>query len=193
MRKVLSILFFTLFLISIPSTINAQVNYYTQFTCSAFAPGYCGSPTGCYDTTNCKLPAGGCQNYAFGTQSTCTGPHDCDCSSVQPAPTSSQLDLPALYNTIQSKPHAFSFSQSPGEIISILLRYVFPIVGLILLLMLIYGGYNIMLSGGDPKKAAMAKSIITTAAVGFVLIFSAYWIVKIVANILGLGDIQSLF
>jgi len=59
--------------------------------------------------------------------------------------------------------------------------------------MLILGGYNMMLSGGDPKKAASAKAIITTAAVGFIIIFSAYWIVKIVANVLGLGDITSTF
>ena len=74
-----------------------------------------------------------------------------------------------------------------GSIVSGILVFVFPLAGLILLLYLLYGGYNMMLSGGDPKRAATAKSIMTTALIGFVIIFMSYWIVKIVGSILGLG------
>ena len=161
-----------------------------------------GNNTPCYfdpNQTACfasyRLPSGTTQICAdLGFNNNCSSIQYCE-SIVQetPAPTSSQLNLPAIYQTIQSQGGAFSFSNSPGSIVSALLKYIFPIAGLILLLMLILGGYNMMLSGGDPKKAASAKAIITTAAVGFIIIFSAYWIVKIVANVLGLGDITSTF
>lgn len=50
-----------------------------------------------------------------------------------------------------------------------------------------------MLSGGDPKKAAAAKSIISTAIMGIIIIFAAYWIVQLVGRILGLTQISLTF
>jgi ABC-type arginine/histidine transport system permease subunit len=75
---------------------------------------------------------------------------------------------------------------SIGEIVSRLLPYLFAGAGLLLLLFLLYGGISLMLSRGDPKAVQSAKDKITGAVVGFVIVFAAYWIVQIVATLLGL-------
>lgn len=73
-----------------------------------------------------------------------------------------------------------------GGIIDILLTYIFPAAGIAMLLYLIWGGFQIMLSGGNPKNIEDGKGKITNAIIGFVLVFAAYWIVQIVAIALGL-------
>lgn len=80
-----------------------------------------------------------------------------------------------------------------SDIINLALQYLFPLAGLLLLLYLLYGGYNYMLSRGDPKAVEQAKGIITTAVIGFIIIFIAYWLVQIIGLILGLPDIKTVF
>jgi hypothetical protein len=80
-----------------------------------------------------------------------------------------------------------------GSIISSFLNYLFPLAGILLLLYLLFGGFGLMTSGGDPKAVQGAKSKITNALVGFLIIFAAYWIVQLVASILGLEAIKNIF
>ena len=81
-----------------------------------------------------------------------------------------------------------------GSIISELTQnYILTISGIILILYLIYRSFQFLTSGGDPKKAHEAQSKITQSLIGFVIIFAAYWIVQIVANVLGLKDIKDIF
>lgn len=80
-----------------------------------------------------------------------------------------------------------------GEIISGILPYLFTIAGLLLLLYLLLGGFQLMTSGGDPKKMQEAKGKLTNALVGFIIVFVSYWLVQIVASILGLGKIGEIF
>lgn len=83
--------------------------------------------------------------------------------------------------------------RSPAAIISDLTPYIFFLAGFILLLYLISGGYQYMTSGGDPKAIAGARQIITNAIAGFIIIFIAFWIVQIIARVLGLTPIINLF
>ncbi|MBI3443117.1 hypothetical protein HY008_00395 [Candidatus Woesebacteria bacterium] len=80
-----------------------------------------------------------------------------------------------------------------GSIINILIPYIFVFAGLLLLLYLLYGGYQYLFSAGDPRRAQVAKDNITGALIGFAIVFAAYWIVRIAATVLGLTDIQSTF
>jgi hypothetical protein len=52
---------------------------------------------------------------------------------------------------------------------------------------LIYGGYALLTSAGEPKKVAQAKGVITTALIGFAIVFISYWIIQIVQIILGVN------
>jgi len=100
-----------------------------------------------------------------------------------------------LYRAIQpvGGPFYFSTSLTLGSIISVLLRYLFPILALIFILMIIYGGFKFMTSTGNPQAIQGAKSVIITAFLGFIIIFLSYWITKLIANILGLSEIGSIF
>ena len=80
-----------------------------------------------------------------------------------------------------------------GAVISALIPYLFAAAGLLLLLYLLYGGLSLMLSRGDPKAIQSAKDKITSAVMGFVIVFVSYWLVQIVGTILGIGAITDIF
>lgn len=77
---------------------------------------------------------------------------------------------------------------SPAGIISRVLLFAFPIAGLILFLMLVWAGFQI-LSGafnGGSKSIDAGKQRATTALVGFILLFVAYWVMQIIEVIFGI-------
>ena len=67
------------------------------------------------------------------------------------------------------------------------LTYVFSIAGIILLLYLVWGGFDYLTSMGEPKRAESAKGKITNAIIGFIIIFVAYWLVQILDYLFQLG------
>lgn len=87
----------------------------------------------------------------------------------------------------------YKYPTNIGMLISTALKLVFPAAGILLLFYLVLGGFSLMTSGGDPKAMQAAKGRITSALIGFVIVFAAYWIVQIVGIILGLTDIQNIF
>lgn len=60
------------------------------------------------------------------------------------------------------------------------LPILFSIAGVILLLYLLWGGFDYLTSMGDPKKAESGRGKITNAIIGFIIIFAAYWLVQLV-------------
>ena len=106
-----------------------------------------------------------------------------------------KLDFPDIYHSIQPAGGVITFSSSltVGNVISILLRYLFPILALIFILMIIYGGFKFMTSTGNPKSIQSAKSLLISSFLGFTLIFLSYWITRLIASIFGLGEISSMF
>lgn len=91
-------------------------------------------------------------------------------------------------------PEGFAFEGAGiGAIIGQSLSYVFAAAGIGLLLMIISSGFSMMMSAGDPKKAAAGKTALTNAIIGFILIFAAFWIVQIMGTILGWQSILDIF
>lgn len=82
---------------------------------------------------------------------------------------------------------------SIGDIVSGLVVYLFPLAGLLLLLYLLFGGLQMMTSAGDPKKMEGAKQKLTNALIGFIIVFTSYWIVQIVGKVLGIEIISEIF
>lgn len=80
-----------------------------------------------------------------------------------------------------------------ASVFNVVLQYIFPIAGFVLLFYLVTSGYSYMTSMGDPKKIEAAKTNITYAIVGFVVIFVAYWIVIFSGQALGLNAIGNIF
>ena len=72
-----------------------------------------------------------------------------------------------------------------GAIINELLSPLLVIAGLILFGMIIMGGFEMLTAASDAKKAESGKGRITSAIIGFIIIFCAYWIVQILEIVLG--------
>lgn len=88
----------------------------------------------------------------------------------------------------------FNFGNTPlAFIVSALLTFIFPAAGILVLIYLLWGGLQLMLSGGDPKAVQSAKEKITGALIGFVIIFAAYWIVQILGAFLGVDKLIDAF
>lgn len=103
-----------------------------------------------------------------------------------------QFDPGELSNIEQETVPNFA-GETIGEVVSVLLLYVVPFAGLAMLLYLLYGGYQYLLSRGDPKAVQQAQGTITTAIIGFIIVFAAYWIVQIIGRVFGIGDVQTIF
>ncbi len=73
----------------------------------------------------------------------------------------------------------FSGTTTLGDILTKFLPFLFPLVGLLLFVYLLFGGFSYLTSGGDPKGMEKAQGQITNAIVGFVIVFLAYWLVQI--------------
>lgn len=76
---------------------------------------------------------------------------------------------------------------SLGAIISKGLSFIMPMAGIILLFVLISGGYDYMLSQGAPDKMKSAQAKITSGIVGFILLIMSFLITRLIAFIFGLG------
>lgn len=72
---------------------------------------------------------------------------------------------------------------TPAGIINQTLSFIFPIAGMILFVMIVVGGFQMLLGGSDQKALQAGQQRITMALVGFILLFSSYWIVQILEGI----------
>ncbi len=99
-----------------------------------------------------------------------------------------------LLSPDQAISEASQFS-TPGAIISIVLKNIYMVAGVLLLFLLIFGGLSIIMSagGGDPKKAAQGKKAVSSAVTGFLIIFASYWIIQIIEYITGLNILNPIF
>lgn len=105
-----------------------------------------------------------------------------------------QLVLPGDTEITIDDPTGFKFTESQGTgtigaVISELIKYAFPLAGLILFLMLIMGGFSLLASGGNPESIKKGQSRIVSALIGFVIVFVAYWLVQLLQTVLGLQTI----
>lgn len=73
-----------------------------------------------------------------------------------------------------------------GTIITFVLPVVITLSGLAAFAFLLLGGVKYLTSGGDDKAIGEARKIITNAILGLLIVFVAYWVIKILETVLGL-------
>jgi len=72
-----------------------------------------------------------------------------------------------------------------GDIINELVKLIYPLAGILLFIMLILGGFDLLTSAGNEEKVKKGQGRITSAIIGFAILFAAYWIMQIIQIILG--------
>jgi len=83
------------------------------------------------------------------------------------------------------------FGQTKGfsDLVSVFLFNALAISGVILLIFFIVGGVMVIVGAGQGKSetAGRGKTAVTSALIGFLIIFCAYWIIEIVEIITDLN------
>ena len=71
------------------------------------------------------------------------------------------------------------------------LKFFFAIVGLLFLVYMLYGGFSIASSVGNPRQIESGKKIITRAIIGLLVMFMAFWMVQLLETVLGIEVLTS--
>ncbi|MBU0974793.1 hypothetical protein KKD03_03785 [Patescibacteria group bacterium] len=74
---------------------------------------------------------------------------------------------------------------TPSALVDIIIKNMFPISGVIIFVMLFLAGYKFITKGKDGMEEA--KKIVTTTLIGFLVMFSAFWIVQIISLLTGIN------
>jgi len=75
-----------------------------------------------------------------------------------------------------------------GGIVSVILKNVYVLAGIALFVLLIFGGFAIIMGAGsgDQKKTAQGQQAVTSALIGFLIVFTSYWIIQIIQKVTGI-------
>ncbi len=139
-----------------------------------------------------------------GSTFTCSAPTyiNPSCTSdepvVPPAPLDTSLEFKELkledlskINPLRgSETFGDESSRTLGNIVSVLLTMiVFPLAGLILFLMIVWGGYQILNGSltGNQSKIDLGKNKITYAIYGFLLLFASWWLWSMIEIAIGIN------
>ena len=85
---------------------------------------------------------------------------------------------------ITAETAGFSEPRNPVEIIASIIGVFLSFLGIIFLVLVIYGGFVWMTSGGNEAKVLKAKKILERAVIGLIIIMASYGITVFVFNAL---------
>jgi len=162
----------------------------------------CCPNTGCNDTTNsvCNLTTGICEACGKKGQTCCQAVHPCGQGGDLYCTGNNVCEK--LPNTNPTKPKANTTCGGkdgietaigcipigdPGDMAIFLMNWALGIGGGISFLLIVFAGFQIMTSGGDPKKLQGGKELLTAAIGGIILlVFSSFLLRTLGFNILGI-------
>lgn len=83
----------------------------------------------------------------------------------------------------------FGVNLGPADLVSILLSNALVAAAILLFILILAGGFMMIVGAGseNPETTARGKKAATGAIIGFIIIFAAYWIIKIVESLTGLA------
>lgn len=85
----------------------------------------------------------------------------------------------------------FGDSKNISDLISVIIKLSFVGAGILVLFLIAFAGVSIIMSAGSSKPDSAAKGMqaATAALIGFVVIFVAYWIIRLVEIATGVSFI----
>ena len=88
------------------------------------------------------------------------------------------------YLEITAKAAGFSDPKSIPELVGALIGAFLSFLGVIFLILIVYGGFTWMLSAGNETKVLKAKKILTQSVIGMIIIMSSYAVTQFVFTVL---------
>lgn len=104
---------------------------------------------------------------------------------VAPIPVFGQVDFSRQVREIGEEIYGTENPADLKDFIANLIRIVLGFVGIIFLLLIIWGGIQWMTSGGNEQRIESAKKRIVNATIGLTIVIMAYAIASFVVNSLG--------
>lgn len=74
-----------------------------------------------------------------------------------------------------------------ADVISSVMSFVLPMAGILLFFYLVWGGFDFMLSDGEPEKIQAGKDKIKAALIGFFILILSLLIIRIFSYVFKLG------
>jgi hypothetical protein len=78
-------------------------------------------------------------------------------------------------------------ANNTGTIVSRIIQLLFVIAVIIAIFFLVWGGIKWIMSSGDKAKIEAARSTIIGGIIGLILVFLAFFVVQLIANIFGIN------
>lgn len=103
---------------------------------------------------------------------------------AQPVPGNTNDAVPlGDYLKLSDSTKVSEVYDTPAFLVNLIVRNLFVLAGIILLAIGLYAGFQ-YITGGR-KGMDNAKQMLTAATVGFLLMFSAYWIIQVIKIVTG--------
>ncbi len=80
--------------------------------------------------------------------------------------------------------------QDVGGILTKILPILLSLAGLILLGMLVFGGFTMLAGAADKESQEKGKKMVTSALSGFAIIFLAFWIAQLLQVIFNINIVS---
>lgn len=77
-------------------------------------------------------------------------------------------------------------------ILSVILKNLYVIAAIILFFFIFAGGLGMILNAGNAEKQKQSSQTLTSAVIGFAILFCSYWLIKLIELVLGI-QILKLF
>ncbi len=165
--------------------------YITDAVCRGRVDGDpCGSGGACVFFS--RPGAGGTQEKGCTCSSTSSGGGAPAGTSTDPNITKGlrQVDLDSLNPLKTEKSPLADELSTPAGFLSRALLFAFAAAGLVLFVMILYGGFKILSGAQDDKSLQEGKQRITSALIGFLLLFSTYWVAQILQIVFGIRIVR---
>jgi len=97
-----------------------------------------------------------------------------------------QVDIGAQFGS------KFGTELGIGDLVSIILSNALVLAGIILLFILVLGGIGMIAGAGNsnPEQAGKGRQAATSAVVGFIIVFAAYWIMQLIEILTGFSILR---
>jgi len=88
--------------------------------------------------------------------------------------------------------HSTPYTDEKGlfGILSVIIKNVFVIAGIILFIFIIVGGLGMIINAGNAEKQKKSSNVLGSAVTGFIIMMASYWIIKIIEILTGITIIS---